>query len=288
MGDLKLYETGNGGSTELKGSDLVVVDGFHNMIYIALFGGNYESTPTRRLPNEQSFDFWGNSFVSDRGSQFNSTTERALSETTLNSEGREIIQRAVLRDLEFMREFGTVTANVEISGVDQVKITIRIQEPDIVEAKEYVFLWDGTRNDFTDGENKMVQKISDSFSQPVCAPGIINIYDTFGNLIQTESIPSGQTENVYVDGAKNLILHFPFDAGDSEFREIEIKAGQDGLITAESQDGASGTITWKYNGGSYVAMSTLLPLTLSVGDTLQPKRTVATSDGYVELTGLYE
>lgn len=287
MGDLKLYETGSGGSVQLKGKDLVVVHGFHNMIYIALFGGNFQSTPTKRPANEQAFDFWGNTFlVPDRGIQFNSTTEKTLGEVALNSEGRQLIESAVLYDLDFMKQFGTITASVEIIGSNVVKILVGIQEPDNKEAKQFTFIWDGTKKDFADAKLEQ-PAISNSYENQVCPPGTLKIYDLFGNLLATETVLSGQTQSVELDAANNLFLEFPFEVDEVNFKIKTIRSRDQGIITDEDQDGASGTILWNYNELGFVALSTLLPLTLTTGDTIRPSRSVGTSAGWVALIGTY-
>ena len=68
--------------------DLVTIEGLQNMVYIALFGGNTEaSTPIERIDNELAFDYWGNTLfdLNEPQAQFNSLTERTLTETALNS-----------------------------------------------------------------------------------------------------------------------------------------------------------------------------------------------------------
>lgn len=150
MADLKLIETGNGGDLELLGRDLAVVQGFGNMPYLAMFGGNVEaSTPRTRVPGEQAFDFWGNSLFHPNNTavQFNSLTERRLMEVALNSSGRLQIEQAVKRDLAFMKPFAEVTVSVEITGPDRVRISILLKEPGNLQEKQFIYIWDGTRLD---------------------------------------------------------------------------------------------------------------------------------------------
>lgn len=42
MSDLKLKETGSGGDLIFNGNDLEVVEGFQNMPYLGIYGGNLE------------------------------------------------------------------------------------------------------------------------------------------------------------------------------------------------------------------------------------------------------
>lgn len=201
MKDIKIFETGNGGSIELKGKDLVIIEGLHNMIYLALFGGNMVSTPSKRNINEQNFDFWANTFLKpDSSLQFNSKTEKTLNDVALNSQGRQLIQNAVLYDLDFLKKYGTVTANVSITGPDKILIEINIQEPNNSEAKEFKFIWDGTKKDFSAG-SVVMPKISDSFSLATSEPVTVKIN---GNIIAV--INSGNEFDIEViDTSSNIV-----------------------------------------------------------------------------------
>lgn len=150
--DLKVIETGNGGDVLYEGKDLSVITGFGNMPYFALFGGNVEQdTPALRLPEEQAFDWWGNSLLmnNDKSIQFNSLTERTLQNVALNSQGRLQIEQAVIKDLEFMKPFAGVSVAVSIVANDRVKIEIKLTEPQNKEEKQYIYIWDGTLKDLS-------------------------------------------------------------------------------------------------------------------------------------------
>lgn len=145
--DLSVVETGNGGDLVKGGQDLKVVYGFENMPYLALFGGNVEAdTPTERLENEQAFDWWGNSllFPNEPSLQLNSQTERALRNVPLTSSGRQLIEEAVKADLDFMRPFAEVSVSVTIPAHDRVKIAVTLREPDNLQEKEFIYIWDAT------------------------------------------------------------------------------------------------------------------------------------------------
>lgn len=154
--DVQLIETGNGGDLIQRGKDLNLIFGFENMIYMALFGGNVaEDTPQTRPEGQQAFDFWGNRLFSrnDQSIQFNSQTERALQKVSLTSAGRLQIEESIKKDLEFMSPFAKVTVAVSLppkaeNRTDTVKIDIRVQEPNNLEEKKYIYIWDGMRLDF--------------------------------------------------------------------------------------------------------------------------------------------
>ena len=154
--DLQIIETGNGGDLFLKGVDLAQVDGFENMIYLGLFGGNVAmSTPDERAANEMAYDWWGNSTLMPNNSsqQFNSQTERALNTIPLTSGNLIYIQNAVNADLDFMQPLAEVTVTVAIIGVDKVRLQILVKEPNNVTQKEFLYIWDGTKQDLLGAPN---------------------------------------------------------------------------------------------------------------------------------------
>jgi hypothetical protein len=144
--DTLIIETYNGGDINKIGNDVVTVNGFENMPYIAMFGGNpAQSTPTQRVAGEQNFDWFGNTFETDAIIQTNSLTERTLRSVALNSAGRVQIEQAVNADLEFMRAFATVTVVVSIISDDRVQIDISILEPTNLQNTQQRFIWDSSR-----------------------------------------------------------------------------------------------------------------------------------------------
>lgn len=151
--DLALFETGNGGDFQENGNDLLVIEGFGQMIYLALFGGNVEAITKDKLPTELAEDYWGNNlfFPQNESVQFNSRTEKALNETPLTSAGRVIIQNAVNADLDFMKDFAEISVTVEIFDPNMCKITINANQPENLQGRNpeayraYVYIWDGTK-----------------------------------------------------------------------------------------------------------------------------------------------
>lgn len=146
MRDLKIIETGSGGDCIFTEIDLKTINGFENMPYLAMFGGNTASNTTEREIGQQAFDFWGNTLFSKNESakQFNSNTERVLQSVALNSAGRGEILAAVESDLFFMKEFADVKSSVVIKEKDKVLISIILKKPENLESKEYNFIWDST------------------------------------------------------------------------------------------------------------------------------------------------
>lgn len=150
--DLKLIETGEGGDLVLMGNDLVITNGLHNMPYLGLFGGNPEqSTNGPKIPDEQAFDYWGNNlfYANEKVRQFNSSFERRCKEVSLTSYGRLQLENAIKSDLSFMSSFAIVSSDVTIVGSNRIRIDIKIEEPVNKQTTEFVYIWDGTKNELT-------------------------------------------------------------------------------------------------------------------------------------------
>jgi len=144
-----MIETNDGGDFVLIGADLQMIDGFQNMPYIGLFGGNVESNTQQFLPTEQRFDFWGNNLLmlNNAAVQFNSNTERILNQSALTSSARLQIENAVKADLDFFRSFATVSVAASITATDRIEINIRIVELATQESTEFVYIWDSTEQE---------------------------------------------------------------------------------------------------------------------------------------------
>lgn len=130
--DLAIIETGNGGDIQLMGADLAVVNSIENMPYLAMFGGNKESSvdPSSLISqDEMSFDWWGNNLLmpSDQSQQFNSLCEKAINNTPLTSAGRQLIQNAIINDLQFLQPGAKVSVEVTIVSHDVINVNIKIQ-----------------------------------------------------------------------------------------------------------------------------------------------------------------
>jgi hypothetical protein len=147
--DLELIENGNGGEIIKTAKDVSVIHGLQNMPYLALFGGNVKASTTKRVKNEQAFDWWGNSLLmrDTPALQYNSLTERTLQKTPLTSSGRILIEQTVLKDLEFMKAFAKVAVSVAIIATDKVRIVIKLQD---LENKFFLFVWDATKMELID------------------------------------------------------------------------------------------------------------------------------------------
>jgi hypothetical protein len=152
MADLKMIETGNGGDLVLAGNDLEIINGFQNMPYLGLFGGNVEASTQGAKPDgELAFDYWGNNLLmeNDKTIQFNSEFEKRLTDVIINSAGRIQLERTIKTDLDFMANFSILSAEVFLVSNDRIQINITIKEPDNLQSNELVYIWDATKDELT-------------------------------------------------------------------------------------------------------------------------------------------
>jgi len=147
--DIRLIEDGDGGDFVLKGNDIETIDGFQNMIYLGLFGGNLGANTKEFAESEQRSDWWGNNLFmqNDPVIQFNSNTERLLNNIALNSSSRLKIEESIKTDLSFMQSFGTLSVAVSIVSTDRADFLITFQEPNSFESNEFKYIWDSTQNE---------------------------------------------------------------------------------------------------------------------------------------------
>ena len=151
MGDLLIYETGQGGDANLLPSgDFEITDGLFTMVYIALFGGNPANPTTETTEDgEQKFDWWGNDLFFNNlpAQQFNSYTENTLNNIVLDSRAREIIIGFINKDLEFLSNLADVQVSVSLLNNDKIDILIKLQQLTNKQNSEFQFIWDATKSE---------------------------------------------------------------------------------------------------------------------------------------------
>ena len=148
--DIGLYESGSGGDFSLLNNDLVLSESLFNTIYIALFGGNIESsTIGNELPTEERNDYWANELVFKNNvkKQFNSDTERALNNNVINSSGRIIIEQCVKSDLVFLSEIVAIDVNVSIARINTIEISLQLKSKLNQSVKNFQFVWNNAKRE---------------------------------------------------------------------------------------------------------------------------------------------
>ena len=83
--------------------------------------------------------------------QFNSDFERLLLNIALTSSSRIDIEETIKSDLKFMDKFSSVDVSASIIANDRLKILIKIMQPEGEQTKEFVYIWDATKNELSNG-----------------------------------------------------------------------------------------------------------------------------------------
>jgi hypothetical protein len=148
--DILVYENGNGGEISVLNNDIELAEQLYQQAYLCLFGGNVlASTRGDEIAGELRNDWWGNSlFFSDVAvKQFNSETEKALSENALNSTGRLNILRAVENDLSALKSVADVAVSVQLTAVNEVIINIKLTQPQNQQGASLQLIWDNAKKE---------------------------------------------------------------------------------------------------------------------------------------------
>lgn len=148
--DILLYESGDGGEMAILSNDLELGETLYQQVYLSLFGGNLKAnTRIDNLISEELFDWWGNSlfFSENPSKQFNSKTERTLDNVALNSSGRLVILQAVKDDLSYLSELLNYNVDVELFGVNKIRIIINFTQKTNQENKTLQLVYDNAKNE---------------------------------------------------------------------------------------------------------------------------------------------
>lgn len=150
MADLKIIETGDGGDVVFIGTDIQTIEGFQNMPYLAMFGGNPDQITTgAKDPENEAFDFPGNFVLNPNNPAvwFNSLTEKFLKNVALTPASLTRIENVVKEDVNFMREFSSIRVSATLPTVDVLRIDVFILEQNAVEENQFSYIWDATKNE---------------------------------------------------------------------------------------------------------------------------------------------
>lgn len=146
ISDIAINESGSGGDLNLINDDLNTIEGLSNQVYLALFGGNIESSTSEDLDNlDQRDDWWGNSLLS-KENQFNSLFEKTISTIALNSAGLSKLIDAAKEDLKYLEEYAIIDIDANIVSLNRINLLVNLTEPNS-ESLKIKFVWDGQKNE---------------------------------------------------------------------------------------------------------------------------------------------
>jgi len=137
MEDLILYETGQGGELRSFDGELEMTEGFGSAVYISLFGG------------EKDDSFWANDllFNGNDSEVIKSRTPESLQKYSLTKSNLSRIKTAVEQDLEWLKEFATISVDLQLTGFNKLRINIKITEPESQNEENFSLNWDGIKNE---------------------------------------------------------------------------------------------------------------------------------------------
>ena len=145
--DILLYENGSGGEMRIFQNDLATTNSLSQSVYLALFGGNVEAnTRGDELQEELRDDYFGNIFL-PKNEQFNSNTERVLSNTALDTKGLIKIEEAVKSDLSFLKDKYSFEIILSLPKIDALKIEIRVSLKNTKEQSFFSMLYNKLKSE---------------------------------------------------------------------------------------------------------------------------------------------
>lgn len=114
--------------------------------------------------------------------------------------------------------------------------------------------------------------------------GGVNSNGTRALLVKLNGTNSGVYDGVNTINVtdKNLFIKGVFKIANEAMDQLIIDSESAGTYTSTTNDGSSGTITFRKNGSTIS-----LPFTLAINDTLDVSRSVTTSNGWFKLVGTY-
>lgn len=126
QGDVKLFQTGDGGEIVVDGGIVEMSGGLETAVYLSLFGGNEDDDGRDENPHT----WWGNLDEIDPARRYRSETQNLLRAIPATSNNLRRIEDAATRDLAWL-ESSNVTSSVQVEatipGVNRVKLTIDIE-----------------------------------------------------------------------------------------------------------------------------------------------------------------
>lgn len=140
--DIKIIETGSGGDLVFENGDIRTTSEVYNQPYLAHFGGNKEAVSTDYSEGQPREDYFLNPFLQEN-ERFNSTFEKTLLNTPLNSAGRLKLEQAAEEDLGYLSGFAQTESDVSITGIDKVELSDKI----VSQNENFSYIWNDAKDE---------------------------------------------------------------------------------------------------------------------------------------------
>lgn len=123
-GDVKLLSTVDGGNINVDSGLTEMTGGFESMIYLCLFGGNFEDDGTESTKN---LEWWGNKIDNDPDKNLTSRTQNILKGFPATPGNLNLVDQAIKLDLNIMLTTGIIDdliINLSIPAKNRIQIDI--------------------------------------------------------------------------------------------------------------------------------------------------------------------
>lgn len=140
QGDVKLFQTDDGGNISVEDGLVAMSGGLETAAYLSLFGGNEDDDGRSGSP----LTWWGNLDENDPARQYRSETQNLVQALPLTTGNLRRIEDAALRDLAWLTS-GNIASSVSVSasipGLNRVKLTVDIEARGEESRFEFVENW---------------------------------------------------------------------------------------------------------------------------------------------------
>lgn len=137
QGDVKLFQTPDGGNIIVESGIVTMSGGLETSAYLSLFGGNEDDDG--RADNSASW--WANLDETNPDRQYRSETQNLLQALAATSGNLRRVEDAATRDLAWFITAGiasSVNVVASIPGINRLKLTVNIEA--IGEESSFVFV----------------------------------------------------------------------------------------------------------------------------------------------------
>lgn len=140
QGDVKLFQTGDGGEIEVRRGLVEMSGGLETAAYLSLFGGNEDDDGRDENPH----NWWGNLDEIDSARRYRSETQNVLQALALTTGNLRRVEDAALRDLSWFTSSNVASAvsvAASIPGLNRIKLTVDIEAYGEESRFEFVENW---------------------------------------------------------------------------------------------------------------------------------------------------
>lgn len=140
QGDVKLFQTTDGGEITVTGGVTQLTGGLDTAVYLSLFGGNFDDDGSEG----NRAQWWGNFGETEDARKYRSKTQYLLRSIPATSGNLRRVEEAVLADLAWMLEIKAATeikATISIPGVNRVKMIVDVRADSGAVQLEYIENW---------------------------------------------------------------------------------------------------------------------------------------------------